>query len=62
MIPKPSSVVKLYIYQVFEFFWGTAVKERRSGRWIVAYLKPDGREINLEGCSVEVHENGIEFL
>ncbi len=57
-----SKVVSLFTYEVFEYFWGTAVRERRSGKWIAAYLKPDGREIKLEGCPVEVHENGIEFL
>ena len=57
-----SKVINLFVYEVYEYFWGSAVRERRTGQWIVAFLKPDGREINLEGCSVIVHENGIEFV
>ena len=55
-------VIDLYKFEVYDFFWGTAVKEQRTGKWLYAYLCPDGREINLQGIDVEIHENGIEFL
>lgn len=57
-----SKVISLFAYEVHEYFWGTAVKEQRTGKWIAAFLKPDGQEITLENIQVEVHENGIEFL
>lgn len=59
---KHDKVVQLYRYEVFEFFWGSAVREERTGKWLCAFLKPDAREINLENLDVEIHENGIEFL
>lgn len=55
-------VVQLFAYEVYEFYWGAAVYEQRTGKWIRAFLRPNGQEINLEGLDVEVHENGIEFL
>ena len=57
-----SKVVNLFRYDVFEYFWGSAVQESLTGKWIKAFLKPDGFEIDLECREVEVHENGIEFL
>ncbi len=26
------------------------------------FLRPDGRKVDLQGLSVEIHNNGIEFL
>jgi hypothetical protein len=57
-----NKVVSLFSWEVFEYFWGTAIKERRTGKWIRGFLKPNAREINLEGITVVIHENGIEFL
>lgn len=57
-----QKVVSLFQWEVYTYFWGTAVKERRTGKWVAAFLSPDGQELNLEGLNVEIHENGIEFL
>ena len=46
---------------IFEFSWGSAIKDRKNN-WIKAFIKPNGQEIDLEKISVELHENGIEFL
>lgn len=56
-----SNVINLFTWEVFNYFWGTAVRERHTGKWIKAYLKPDGKEIDLENIDVDIHENGIEF-
>lgn len=56
-----SNVINLFTWEVFSYFWGTAVRERRTGKWVKAYLKPDGKEIDLENIAVDIHENGIEF-
>ncbi|NLT94852.1 MAG: hypothetical protein GXW85_04850 [Clostridia bacterium] len=55
-------VLLLYQWEVFEFPWGTAVREQRTNTWIKLFLKPDGQEIDLSGRKVELHENGIEFI
>lgn len=57
-----QKVVSLFQWEVHTYFWGTAVKERRTDRWVAAFLSPKGQEINLEGLNVEIHENGIEFI
>ncbi|MDD6134064.1 MAG: hypothetical protein PUB49_05055 [Selenomonadaceae bacterium] len=57
-----QKVVSLFQWEVHTYFWGTAVKERRTGKWVAAFLSPGGQEINLEGLNVEIHENGVEFL
>ena len=57
-----QKVVSLFQWEVHTYFWGTAVKERRTGKWVAAFLSPSGQEINLEGLNAEIHENGIEFL
>lgn len=58
----PDNVISLHLWEVYQFFWGTAVRERRSGRWIRAFISPLGQEIDLSDLDVEIHENGIEFL
>lgn len=57
-----SKVVPLFGYAVYEFPWGTAVKEKRTGKWTNIFLKPDGQEIDVSLLNIELHENGIEFL
>ena len=57
-----EKVIPLYRWEVVEYFWGTAVRECRTGKWVKAFLRPDGREIDLQEMPVEIHENGIEFL
>lgn len=57
-----QKVVSFFQWEVYTYFWGTAVKERRTGKWVAAFLSPDGQELNLEGLNVEIYENGIEFL
>jgi hypothetical protein len=55
-------VIQLYRWEVYEFPWGTAVQEQRTGKWTNIFLKPDGQEIDISSLNVELHENGIEFL
>lgn len=55
-------VVNLFFWEVYEFSWGTAVKEKRTGKWQRVFLKPDGQEINVELLDVLLHDNGIEFI
>ena len=55
-------IVPLHRWEVFEYFWGTVVREYRTGHWVRAFLKPKGTEVDLQGLQVEIHENGIEFL
>ena len=57
-----KKVIPLYRWEVIEYFWGTAVREVRTKKWVKAFLRPDGREVDLQGLSVEIHNNGIEFL
>lgn len=56
-----GNLFQLHIWEVYEFIWGTAVKERRTGKWYRIFLKPDGQEINIENIAVTLHKNGIEF-
>lgn len=62
IIVKGCSVVPLHRWEVHEFFWGTAVREQRTGKWYCIFLKPDAQQVNIEGLDVVLHENGIEFL
>jgi len=55
-------VIQLYRWEVYEFPWGTAVQEQRTGKWTNIFLKPDGQEIDVSLLNIELHENGIEFL
>jgi len=52
-------------YGIYEFPWGTAVKDETTGKWTNLFIPmPDGRqpaEIVLYR-DVELHDNGIEFL
>ena len=57
-----NNVVPLFGYAVYEFPWGTAVKEKRTGKWTNTFLRPDGQEIDVSNIEVILHDNGIEFL
>ena len=57
-----NNVVPLFGYAVYEFPWGTAVKEKRTGKWTNIFLRPDGQEIDVSNIEVILHDNGIEFL
>lgn len=57
-----NKVVPLFGYAVYEFPWGTAVKEKRTGKWTTVFLKPDGQRIDVSNIEVILHDNGIEFL
>ncbi len=65
----PASVVSLDKHRekkssgwgVYEFYWGSAVRDERTKKWTHIFLKPDGQEINVERLPVILHENGIEF-
>lgn len=62
-IKNKDNVVSLHLYEVFKFFWGSAVKEKRTGKWIRIFIAGDELvEVNLTNLNVEIHENGIEFL
>jgi len=49
-------------WEVYTYFWGTAVKNSLTDNWHSIYLKPRGQEVNLDNIQVDIHENGIEFL
>lgn len=57
-----NKVIPLFGYAVYEFSWGTAVKEKRAGKWTNIFLKPDGQEIDVSNIEVVLHDNGIEFV
>lgn len=57
-----NNVIPLFGYAVYEFPWGTAVKEKRTGKWTNIFIKPDGRVIDVSQNEVILHENGIEFI
>ena len=59
---KCNKVVPLHGWEVYEFLWGAAVREQRTGKWTNIFLKPKGQEIDVSNLNVELHENGIEFL
>jgi hypothetical protein len=56
-----DKVVPITYWEVFDFPWGTAVRDWRNKKWVKVFLKPDGQEIDVRFLSVEIHENGIEF-
>lgn len=56
-----GEVVPLHRWEVYEYFWGTAIREQKTDKWHTLYLKPDGQEIDIEHLEVIIHDNGIEF-
>lgn len=49
------------MWGIYEFSWGSAVKNESNGQWTNLFLKPNSQEINVESIPVVLHENGIEF-
>lgn len=48
------------MFGVYEFSWGTAVKNEETGEW-TNICKPDGLDIVVEGLGVSVTEEGVIF-
>lgn len=44
---------------VYEFPWGTAVKNETTGGWTNICKAPDGEMIVVEGLNVEVTDEGV---
>lgn len=57
-----GEVIPFGKYGVYQFFWGTAVKDERRQKWTTIILNGGKVEIDVENIPVEIHENGIEFL
>ena len=55
-----ARIKRLKPWEVVEFPWGTAIKQRR-GKWTHLCLRPDGQVVNVENVDVILHDNGIEF-
>jgi hypothetical protein len=52
--------VESKLWGVYEFSWGTAVKNEVTGEWTNVF-NPDGSEIVVEGLGVQVTEEGVIF-
>lgn len=48
-------------FGVYEFSWGTAVKNEETGEWTNICKSPDGEMMIVEGLDVEVTEEGVAF-
>lgn len=46
---------------VYEFPWGTAVKNETTGEWTNVCKAPDGEMIVTEGLNVVVDDEGVHF-
>ncbi|CAI6073519.1 hypothetical protein COHCIP112018_02389 [Cohnella sp. JJ-181] len=57
-----GDLVFLHKWEVFEFAWGTAIRESRTKKWHTLCLTPDGQEIDVSELNVILHDNGIEFV
>ena len=44
---------------VYEFSWGTAVKNEETGEWTNICKSPDGEMVIVDGLNVEVTEEGV---
>ena len=42
-----NKIIQLYGWEVYEFPWGSAVREQRTKKWTKLFLKPDGQEVYL---------------
>ena len=49
-------------WEVVEFNWGCGVKDRYLDKWTNIFFKPNSIELDVENMSVELHDNGVEFL
>ena len=58
-----SKVIPLFGYSVYEFPWGAAIKEIRTGKWLTIFIGSDtAQEIDVSNIAVILHDNGIEFI
>lgn len=48
-------------FGVYEFPWGTAVKNENTGEWTNVITAPDGDMMIVEGLGVEVTNDGVIF-
>jgi hypothetical protein len=46
---------------VYEFPWGTAVRNEATGEWTTVIKSPDGEIINVDGLDVQVTDEGVVF-
>jgi hypothetical protein len=49
-------------WEVYQFSWGSAIKDTRLDKWVTAFISPDAQEIDLQHLNIKLHDNGIEFL
>lgn len=62
-ISTSSKVIPLFGYSVYEFPWGSAVKEVRTGKWLKIFIVSSTvQEIDISNITVILHHNGIEFI
>lgn len=58
-----NKVIPLFGYAVYEFPWGSAIKEMRTGKWLTVFIGPGtAQEIDVSNLKVILHGNGIEFV
>ncbi len=55
-----GEIIDLKPWGVYQFPWGTAVRNEFTGKWTNIILN-DGQEVDTTGMNVIIHENGIEF-
>ena len=56
-------IVCLFGWEIYEFKWGTAIKELRTNKWIRLFIGEDeDQEIDVRNLPIELHDDGIEFL
>jgi hypothetical protein len=49
------------MFGVYEFPWGSAVKNEETGEWTNVFVSPDGEMMIVEGLDVQVTEEGVLF-
>ena len=55
-----AKILPLNTYDVYEFPWGSAVKDWRRDKWLTIHISES--EVDVENIRVRLHDNGIEFL
>jgi hypothetical protein len=50
------------MFGVYEFPWGTAVKNEDTHEWTNVLLAPSGEMIVVEGLNVTVNDKGVFFV
>jgi hypothetical protein len=49
------------MFGVYEFPWGTAVKNEETNEWTDVFKSPDGEQIVVEGLDVFIDDEGVHF-